>query len=130
MDVGDYAGILEDGTVLPFVFERKSVGDLFGTLGKNHARFKKELQRAVDSNIKIYFIIEGSFTKVCKGHRYSKMKPYTLLRILGTMWDRYEQHFQPIFCKDRTEMSQIIMWRFFSAAKEYTIKNNAKKRSK
>jgi len=117
---------LETGHILPFAFERKSIGDLYGTLGKGHTRFKKEVQRAIDSDIKMYFIIEGSFTKISKGYKYSKLKPYILLKILGTLWNRYENNFQPIFCSNRKEMENFILWRFFSGAKEHA-RNNTKK---
>ena len=127
MNFADYGAELEDNTILPIVFERKSCSDLYGTLGKGNRRFKRELERCIEANFKMYLIIEGTFTKISKGHRYSKLKPHTLLRILGTMWDKYEKNFQPIFCRDRTEMQNVILWRFFSAAKEH-IKNTKKKR--
>ena len=107
LDFGDYA--IEGAS---FVFERKGLGDLYGTLGKGHARFKKELERAINNNYKLYLIIEGTFTKVRKGYRYSKLPPKVLFKIMGTMLRKYKDNFEVIFCKDRAEMSDEIVWRF------------------
>ena len=43
--VGDYAWETDSGYILPLTFERKSLGDLFSTLGKGYPRFKKEILR-------------------------------------------------------------------------------------
>ena len=69
LDVGDYGCEMDDGTIVPVIFERKSVGDWMSTLTnnkkaktQNYDRFKKEIQRAKDSNIKLLLIIEATFT--------------------------------------------------------------------
>ena len=109
LDYGDYAC---EGC--NFVFERKSIGDAYGTMGKGHTRFKKELERCINDNNKLYLIIEGTFTKVAKGYRYSKLPPKVLFKIMGTMLHKYKDNFEVIFCKNRKEMSLEIIWRFES----------------
>jgi len=112
LDYGDYA--IEGCN---FVFERKGLSDVYRTMGKNHARFKRELQRCIDDNCKMYLIIEGTFSKVFspKGYRYSKLPSKVLKRILGTMLHKYKDNFEVIFCKDRAEMALEIVWRFSGA---------------
>ena len=110
--VGDYMVEFKNGYVPPVSFERKSIGDLFGTLGKGYKRFKKELDRASKNNIKLILIIEGNLSKVIKGYRYSEMKGATVVKRLFTIWIKYD--LQPVFVKDRNEMS-IYITEYFSA---------------
>ena len=44
LNVGDYCICFHDGHIPSVVFERKSVGDLFGTLTGGYDRFKKEIK--------------------------------------------------------------------------------------
>ena len=43
LEVGDYAVKFKDGYSPLYFFERKSIGDLFGTMGKGYKRFKREI---------------------------------------------------------------------------------------
>lgn len=68
---GDYAAKCGD-IKIPYVFERKSKEDLWGTLGGNpeaHRRFKNELERAREAGCKICLIIECSIMSIFKGHK-------------------------------------------------------------
>jgi len=106
LDVGDYAVEYNNGYIPPLNFERKSISDLYGTLGKGYTRFKKELARAKQSNIKLILIIECSFTKVSKGYAKSNMLGETVIKRLFTLWVKYD--IPIIFCNDRIEMAKII----------------------
>jgi len=112
LGVGDYGCQYEDGWVAPVVFERKSIPDLFGTLGKGHERFKKEIARSKRDNIKLILIIEGSFSKVMKGYGRSSLKGTSVIKTIMTFWVKY--NLIPVFCKDRTEMKDYI-YNYFCA---------------
>ena len=89
LDYGDYRCRYKDGTVSKLVYERKSLGDLFGTMGKGYGRFKKEVQRCKDDEGQMIVIIETSVSKVLKGTEHSKMSGVSVLRKLFTIWFRY-----------------------------------------
>ena len=72
LDVGDYSIVGLENLVC---VERKTIGDLWGTLGnqKNYERFIREWTRAV--NHKKFLIIEGTLADVDGGYRFSKVSP-------------------------------------------------------
>jgi len=107
LDVGDYCVEYKNGYRPPVIFERKSIGDLYSSLFKNYARFRKEVQRAHKKNIMLILAVEGTYTKVGKGYKYSKVKGESMRKKLNTMWYRYNLF--PIFCKDRAEMARRIV---------------------
>lgn len=106
LKVGDYGCEYKLGYIPPVFFERKSIGDLFGSMGKGYPRFKRELQRAECDNVKLILIIEGTLTKTLKGAKYSRMKGKSIVKKLFTLWIKYGLY--PVFCKDRKEMSRYI----------------------
>ena len=55
---GDYACSI-NGEKCPIVFERKSLSDLYGTLGKGMSRFKKEINRSIEDGRKLVIIVEA-----------------------------------------------------------------------
>jgi len=125
LEVGDYACKCND-TVLPVIFERKSKGDLFGTLGKGHKRFRKELQRALDNHIELIIIIECSLISVLEGFVYkahggqkrnSKVKGTAIAQTLFTLWVKYGV--LPVFCSSREEMSNYIYGTFLAMEKQF-----------
>lgn len=101
--------------------ERKSMGDLFGTLGGGHKRFKKELERAKNLD---YFaiIIDGSITKCLnkdfEGSYHTKMKGYVILKILCTLHIKYKINF--FFTNGRIESKRLIKELFNSYIKDIT----------
>lgn len=103
---GDYSAIV-GGKVLPIVWERKSLNDLFGTLGKGHDRFRRELERAKQANFKIILMIEGTYTDVWNGCEHSQMDGPTILKIMNTMYVKYDLSF--IFCESRRVMARQIV---------------------
>ena len=108
LKTGDYSMV---GFTDKFAIERKSGPDLFGTLGKGHKRFKKELERGLKLD---YFaiIVECSYSsiaeKLFEGSSYiKKMKPDTVLKILFTIHIKYKV---PIFFSNgRYESRKIIL---------------------
>lgn len=71
LDVGDYT---VDGLEDILMIERKTIGDLWGTLGNqtNYKRFLREVDRAKDHKLK-FLVIEGNVADVNRGYRYSKV---------------------------------------------------------
>ena len=107
LEVGDYCCLYKDGSVPNIIFERKSIGDLFGTLGGGYERFKREIIRAKELNIKLILIIEGSLSKVLKGYDRSQLSGISIIKKLFTLWVRYD--LLPVFAKDRDECSRFII---------------------
>ena len=107
LDVGDYGCIFEDGHDPQVYFERKSIADLYGTLGKGYKRFKNEILRSKESKSWLIIIIEGSMTKVLKGYERSQRNPDELVQQLFTLMIR---HYIPfVCCTSREEMSRFIV---------------------
>ena len=106
LDVGDYS---IEGHENKIAIERKSLSDLFGTLGGGNKRFKKELERAKPYN---YFaiVIEGNYRdirdKKFEGSFYCKMKGYVILKILFTLHIKYNINI--FMCNDRNEAKSVI----------------------
>jgi len=106
LPVGDYGCLYSDGFAPPVAFERKSIVDLFSTLTSGHDRFKREIAKAKELNIKLILIVEGSLGKILKGSPYSTIEGIKIFRILLSLWIKYDLSF--ILCKDREECSQFI----------------------
>ena len=114
---GDYACGFEDKEgkhveFMPVFFERKSLGDLYGTLGKGMERFRKEMQRANEDGVKLIIIVEACFAEVKNGYEHSKMEGESILKTLHTLWVKHDVPY--ILCNDREDMKETIL-HFFSA---------------
>lgn len=116
LEVGDYGVEFEDGVVPLFYFERKSIGDLFGTMGGGYKRFKKEMVRARDMGATLFLLIEGTLSDVLNGYKHSSIDGNSLLQKLFTLWTRYG--LIPIFCSSRSECSRFITEFFLSVGRE------------
>ena len=106
LDVGDYS---VEGYEDEICIERKGVLDLFGTLGKGHARFKKELERAKD--LKFFgLVIEETYgnvrNKTFKDAFRSKMRGYVITKLIHTLQIKYNVHV--MFAKDRWEAARMV----------------------
>ena len=115
LEVGDYGLRLGDGTIAPIIFERKSKADLWGTLCKGYERFKREITRAKDDNIKLILITECGYKDVRDGYRFrvkggkmriSKKSGKATTQQIHTLHIKYG--LQPVFCNTRTEMASYI----------------------
>jgi len=106
LEVGDYS---IDGYTEQFAIERKSLSDLFGTLGKGHKRFKKELERAQSYE---YFaiVIDGTYSQALNkefdGSYHSRMRGYVITSILFTLHMKYNINF--FFTTGRVESKKVI----------------------
>ena len=89
LNVGDYS---LEGFEDRIAIERKSLPDLFQSLGKDHDRFRKELERSKSLNFFI-ILIDGTydqcFSKSFKGAEFSRLKGDTVCRILSTLQVKY-----------------------------------------
>jgi DNA excision repair protein ERCC-4 len=116
LDTGDYS---IEGYEDKIAIERKSAMDLFGTLGKGHKRFKKELERALEMD---YFciLVEESFVSVYEklfdnAHR-SKMRGDVIIKICYTL--KFKYGIDVIFCNGRKESAMIIRNLFMAYLKQ------------
>jgi ERCC4-type nuclease len=105
--VGDYAARFKDGHIPAIFFERKSLPDLFCSLGRDYKRFRREIMRSKENNIDLIIIIEGTIRDILKGNEYSQIEGIKILRTLLSVSIRYGIGYQ--FCRDRTEMSIHIV---------------------
>jgi len=90
LDVGDYT-LKELKNKL--VIERKTIGDLWNTLGRtdNYKRFLREWERAKNHRLK-YLIIEGSLADIDRGYRYSKVPVNNIHAKLISLQVKYNVH--------------------------------------
>jgi len=108
LEVGDYTSVAHHNKLH---LERKSPGDLYGTILKGHTRFRKEIRRADEHGIRLIMIIECSeakfYSKKWVGSKYCKVSEVTLKRIITTISFRYKLKF--IWCTNRNEMKSKIL---------------------
>ena len=112
LDVGDYS---IEGEEQNIGIERKSLPDLYGTLGSGHKRFKKELERALKLK---YFaiVVDGSYSaclnKEFDGAHHSRMKGFVVTSIAFTIHMKYKV---PIFFTHGRNESKRIIKELFNA---------------
>lgn len=102
---------------MPLYFERKSLGDLYGTLGKGNRRFRKEVDRAAADNVELRLVIECGYKKVHKGAKYSTLEGSQILRTLATFDVKHNLRY---WCfKDRDEVRRYIEETYFAISRCY-----------
>lgn len=108
LDVGDYTTAKHHDKLH---LERKSPGDLYGTLLGGHTRFRKELKRAAASGTRLIMVIECTkakfIAKEWAGSEHCQVNGVILGKIIATMEKRYKLRF--IWCKNRIEMKATIL---------------------
>lgn len=96
-----------------FHIERKSPGDLYGTLNGDYKRFKKEFTRAIDQKIQLVVYIECSqkdfLLKNWKGSKYCKLATEGTIKRIQTLTERYGLEF--VWCSSREDLRKKIMRR-------------------
>lgn len=106
LDTGDYSISGEEKNIS---IERKSLVDLFSTIGQGHDRFKRELERAEDMEF-FAIVIEGSLSsclnKTFPGSHYSRMKGHVVFSIMCTLLMKYGVLF--FFTNGRAESKSLI----------------------
>lgn len=78
--------------------ERKSLSDLFGTVGSGRARFEKEIQRLAALE-RAAIVIEATMQDVIAGAPFSQMNPRSVMGSLLSWYARYG--IAPIFAGSR-----------------------------
>ena len=112
LDVGDYS---IEGLEEEICIERKSLCDLFSTLGSGHKRFKAELERA--KSLKYFaIVVDGTLTtcvnKDFTGANYSQMKGHVIASIMFTLHVKYGI---PIFFTSGRSESKTLIRNLFKA---------------
>ena len=109
-----------DGTYtqVPVAFERKGIGDLFGTMGKGYDRFKKEMERAKDAKYHLVLVIEGSIRDVHQGYKHSSIAGESILKKLAMLRVRYD--LEVLFFEDRRSMARWIEEVFSAVHRNYS----------
>jgi ERCC4-type nuclease len=122
---GDYAGAWEDKNgnhteFMPVFFERKSLGDLYGTLGAGMERFHKEMQRANEDGVKLIIIVEACLSEVLNGYEHSKMEGDSIIKTMMTLWVKHD--IPHILCNDREDMKRTILEMFGAIGRNFKQK--------
>ena len=117
LNFGDYSCSVDE-KVCPIYFERKAIGDLFGTLSAGIERFKREVERAKGNESRIVIVVEGSYYEVLEGYKHSSVKGLTVVRTLFTLMIKYGI---PFVCfNTREEMAHYISEFYYSYFKNLT----------
>lgn len=119
LEYGDY-GCTIDGKEVPIYFERKGLGDLFGTLTKDHKRFGRELHRAKLSCHQLILLVEGSLRDVASGYSHSSISGDTIIKTIFSLWVRHGLY--PVFCNGRRECARFIEETYTAVARSFSIK--------
>jgi len=90
LDVGDYC---IEGMENIICIERKTIGDLWSTLGlqKNYERFLREWDRAKNHQMK-YLIIEGTVADINRGYQWSKVSANLIHAKLTSLQVKHNVH--------------------------------------
>lgn len=114
--VGDYTTAL---LLNRFHIERKSPEDLYQTITRGHARFRREVLRAADAGTKLVVVVETTrehFTSLAWSWRALKQQPATLDKILTTVENRYGLEF--IWCVNRAQAMRTTLARLEAEEKK------------
>ncbi len=115
---GDYGAMVGDYQI-PVVFERKNLGDLYGSLTFGYDRLRKCFERAEKANFRLIIAIEGTKELVLEGYRHSSRDPESIIKQLETIHRKYGIEYQ--FFRNRPEMANFITEFFEYKEKEYLI---------
>lgn len=118
---GDYTAIVHERPV-PIVFERKGISDLFGTMTSGYERFKKEMERAKTSNMKLIIIVEGSYTDVWNGIEHSQFSGESMIKKLHMLQVRHD--IETVYCESRRVMARYIAGLFSAVERNWTKENS------
>ena len=89
-------------------FERKSLADLYGSLGNGRVRLKAEVERMQEFHLKA-LLIEASEEEVRNGYHRSQVSPQSVIGSLRS-WEANDA-LSIKFCKSRYNMArQIATW--------------------
>lgn len=112
---GDYAAMTvdDDGKnprQIPIAFDRKSLGDLFGTMTHGYDRWKRCMERAKKHGHKLILITECTYSDVLEGYSHSDYTGEAMVKKLATLSVKYDLEWWP--CTSRREMAHRIATTF------------------
>ena len=105
--VGDYAR-LDNQTVC--IDTKKELSEVAQNIcGKSHERFREEVIRAKENNIKLIILVESAWDRETAWNwssKYTKVKGATIMKAIMSMEKRYGVEF--IFCSKREAPKKIL----------------------
>lgn len=107
--VGDYTTV---DLLNKFHIERKSLGDLYGTITKGNYRFKKEILRAKFNKIHLVVVVEGT-KQAFKNKEFNRgnerlVSGETLIKIVETFERKHKVKFY--WCKTRNAAKRKTLY--------------------
>lgn len=110
LDVGDYAAAAAaaapDGLTSRVRIERKSIADLFGTLGAGRDRFRREMERAADERLRLFLVAECTLADcIIAPPLYSELPGLVVVRTLESWAVRYD--LRVWWCGNRAAGEQV-----------------------
>lgn len=106
---GDYTAMI-DGKQVPVAFDRKSLGDLYGTMTHGYERWKRCMAKAKDCGHKLILITEGTYSDVEAGYSHSDFSGDAMIKKLETLAVKYDLEWWA--CESRQVMSKRILGTF------------------
>ncbi len=106
LPVGDYGCSFKEDHLHDVIWERKSIGDLYGTLTLGYDRFRRMMLKAAEKKITVIIAIEGTKDKVLKGYEHSARDPKSILVQLETIEKKYGV--KSVFFASRISMQNHI----------------------
>lgn len=106
---GDYTAMV-NGRQVPIAFERKGLGDLFGTMTSGYERWKKVMGKAKSAGFKLILITEGTYSDVEAGYSHSEFSGEAMVKKLETLAVKYDLEWWP--CESRQVMAKRILGTF------------------
>lgn len=107
LPVADYGASFKEGHFHNVVWERKSIGDLFGTLTFGYDRFRRMICKSQEHNLEVIIAIEGTKEKVLKGYSHSARDPESIIKQLETIEKKYGV--KSVFFTSRASMANYIV---------------------
>ena len=124
LPVGDYACVINGGSLSNVYFERKSKGDLWGTMTSGYKRFKVEYNKSIELGIKLVLIIEAPIEDIASGFTYnsgngiykpSKVAGSSMCKKLETL--RVKHGLEVVYCNGQKGMRRYIYERWLAEAR-------------
>jgi ERCC4-type nuclease len=113
LDTGDYSLEGYEDTIM---IERKTIPDLWGSLGQWRERFMKEMDRSLEYPIR-YLVIEGTLSDINKGFRYSKLSAEYILASLISLEVKYGVHV--VFTNKRKDIARTYVRKLLAKLFQY-----------
>ena len=120
LEFGDYACEFEGklaGMKAPMHVERKSLSDCWGTMTTGYTRFRREIDRAKASNMKLVLAIEATYEDVLNGFERSEFTGDSMVKKLATLWAKYG--LETWYSGSRKLMARLIVEAFSAIGRGY-----------